>query len=526
MKKSRSSLRILLAGTVALTCAFPALSQTTLPAVTGGLVAYYPFNGSAADASGNGNNGTVYGAVFESAGIAGTPCLRFNGTSSTYVSVPRNTTLEPTEALSIALWCKGTSGGPDQFGTIVRKAANMAPGFFIRSRPPNHGYTDLRLRFETFAPGIDVPFADYLGDEWTHLAVTFSRQQGEVRTFMNGREVYRTTLTEPLQHTDNLYIGGAPVHWMDGGFKGLLDDVCIYNRALTPAEIQQLYDPLTPDIAWWPMVNRGTGRVEDVTGRGHTAVIAGQPAFGFAPEIGQNYIQFNGVDTWLRVEDANDLDLLGNWTIAFWSRPGQLFNGLEFVIDKGCANVAGGYSVVVGNRAELAIVTTGGVGGAYVLGGGTTPVNVWTHVSVTFNSATSEARIFVNGDLVANRVLGPVRNSANYLLLGASKDYGCVVNPGYRSKGAVADVRIYGRELSLEAIRVLMGQKVGPFLVLKPAVVWERAGTDGYLLEGAASATGPWREVTAPKWVAGTQTMVLQEPFSASAMRFFRLRKP
>src|SRR5205823_407204 len=51
-----------LLGTLTLTCAlaFSGYSQTFL---TNGLVAYYPFNGNANDASGNGNNGLVSGAV-------------------------------------------------------------------------------------------------------------------------------------------------------------------------------------------------------------------------------------------------------------------------------------------------------------------------------------------------------------------------------------------------------------------------------------------------------------------------------
>jgi hypothetical protein len=44
-----------------------------------------------------------------------------------------------------------------------------------------------------------------------------------------------------LMHSGNLFIGGAAVAGDDGGFNGLINEVRIYNRALSAAEVQQLY---------------------------------------------------------------------------------------------------------------------------------------------------------------------------------------------------------------------------------------------------------------------------------------------
>src|SRR5579859_8153676 len=101
--------------------------------ITNGLVAYYPFNGNADDASGNGNNGTVVGAVFTN-GPGDAAALMFAGNSSSYVEVPESASLEPANALSIAMWCNGVPGDPcgGGWGTILRKSANCLAGYFIR----------------------------------------------------------------------------------------------------------------------------------------------------------------------------------------------------------------------------------------------------------------------------------------------------------------------------------------------------------------------------------------------------------
>jgi hypothetical protein len=72
-----------------------------------GLVAYYPFDGDALDYSGNGNDGTVVGAVFESYGFGSQTALRFNGNAldssgraTTYVHVPDAPSLDSQDGLS------------------------------------------------------------------------------------------------------------------------------------------------------------------------------------------------------------------------------------------------------------------------------------------------------------------------------------------------------------------------------------------------------------------------------------------
>jgi hypothetical protein len=101
-----------------------AQAQTFL---TNGLVAFYPFDGNANDASGKGNNGIIYGASFQT-NIAGRAiALNFNGNSAAYVRVPRSASLEPVDSISVTLWCKGVPGGARITGPCCERLMVASP---------------------------------------------------------------------------------------------------------------------------------------------------------------------------------------------------------------------------------------------------------------------------------------------------------------------------------------------------------------------------------------------------------------
>ena len=209
-----------------------------------GLVAYYPFNGDANDASGKGNNGTVTGATFQTYGAGSKMALQFNGNTTSYVVVPRSASLEPADAISISMWVKGVPGQPCGlgWGTILRKANDCAPGYFIRGC---NGGTAFQLDGSNpcWQPAYhgQVDFLTFTGTSWQHIVATYSRADGVIQSYENGLPVNQTSLATQLLHSGDLYIGAAAVAGDDGGFNGLINEVQIYNRALSASEVQQLY---------------------------------------------------------------------------------------------------------------------------------------------------------------------------------------------------------------------------------------------------------------------------------------------
>jgi hypothetical protein len=217
--------------------------------LTNGLVAYYPFNGNALDASGNGNNGTVNGAVFQTFGEGSKQTLSFNGTASTYVQVPESASLEPTNAITISVWCKGLPGYG--YGDILRKANNCWPGYYIRFYEwPSHDLIPgFGLSYGCGWNNGGDEFTNFLactGTDWQNLIATYTASNGLISTYENGVLIATNYASTPsgtgaIVNTGDLFIGGATVHPYDGGFAGLINEVRIYNRALSVSEVQRLY---------------------------------------------------------------------------------------------------------------------------------------------------------------------------------------------------------------------------------------------------------------------------------------------
>jgi uncharacterized protein len=197
-------------------------------------VAHYPFDGSPADASGSGRTATVYSASYV-AGRSGN-ALDLNGTSG-YAALPGGILAGATN-FSIALWCRldtvTTWSRLFDFGTGT--GANM----FLT---PRSSTGTARFAITTGGSGgeqrIDAPAALPAG-AWTHVAVTRSGNLGVL--YVNGAEVARnaalTATPAALGNTTQNWLGRS--QYADPYLDGALDNVRIYSRALSAAEVSTL----------------------------------------------------------------------------------------------------------------------------------------------------------------------------------------------------------------------------------------------------------------------------------------------
>ena len=220
--------------------------NASAPPTVGGLIAAYSFNEgsglSAADQSGSGNDGTLSGASWMAAGKFG-GALSFDGVDD-WVTVADSASLDLTATLTIEAWVNpaATSGN---WRTVVMKervgglayslyAHDGAPLAGGTNRPA--GYVRLGANDQAVRGTATLPL-----NTWTHLAVTYGG--GSIRFFVNGVQVASRALSGSAAVTaEPLRIGGnAP--WGEF-FNGAIDEVRIYNRVLSQAEIQS--DMTTP----------------------------------------------------------------------------------------------------------------------------------------------------------------------------------------------------------------------------------------------------------------------------------------
>jgi hypothetical protein len=219
--------------------------------LTSNLVICMPMNGNALDASGNNNNGILTGAA-PAADRFGTPnsALYFSGNPSKII-VPASSSINNIETqseLTIAVWCKITSFGATNCFPVANKYnATSNWGWDYTIQPPaTHNGQILVPNFQTMGGN----YAICKGNEgvtlnqWDFYAITFSKSTSTFRVYKNSTLLNTVnTGTYQLEATGNgsLYIGCSPAANMDYA-EGFIDDFKMYSRALTPQEIQALYN--------------------------------------------------------------------------------------------------------------------------------------------------------------------------------------------------------------------------------------------------------------------------------------------
>src|SRR5712691_10851782 len=206
----------------------PSLAWTQPP----GLVAAYAFNEGAGptgtDASGNNNTGTISGATWTTAGKFG-QALVFNGASAK-VTIPDAPSLRLTTDMTLEAWVFPTAT-PTGWWAVVDK--NVDDYYLMASSDqgnwPAVGGTFTAGNQNTFGPTTLVV------NTWTHLAATFDGTT--VRLYVNGVQVASQAQTTPLMPTTGTLQIGADSYTGEN-FTGRIDEVRIYNQALSPSEIQ------------------------------------------------------------------------------------------------------------------------------------------------------------------------------------------------------------------------------------------------------------------------------------------------
>ena len=215
---------------------------------TTGLLASYIFNGNANDASGNGHNGTVVGATLTTDRFGNSNnAYAFNGSS--YIQVPNSSALQPgSGSFSLSTWFYLAAVDNAKSDTYI---IDMSDG--------DSDYSGYELLFD-HATGKLVFYFHY-DDVWTHqttptssttiqvgkwyhVVAVLNRAQATAGLYVNGvLENSRASDANNVTASSNLFFGRRNLYSpSDAYLQGKVDDTRMYNRALSDAEIQALYN--------------------------------------------------------------------------------------------------------------------------------------------------------------------------------------------------------------------------------------------------------------------------------------------
>lgn len=216
-----------------------------------GLVAYYPFNGNANDESGYGNNGTVYDAALTTNRM-GKPnsAYAFNGSTS-YIHVPNSDQInfDRDQDFSCSVWVSvpAAQADLDVVDNAILEKWSFSGGYPFVVRYENESHPE--------HPGeIAAHRYDGTTSSMLHSGIVLSRnvfhhiayikQDSSLSLFVDGCLSSRTndSAVASTKNSSDLFVGRRGVSQpYDILFKGVIDDIRIYNRALSASEVMQLY---------------------------------------------------------------------------------------------------------------------------------------------------------------------------------------------------------------------------------------------------------------------------------------------
>jgi hypothetical protein len=509
------------------------LYRLTTPTGTDtGLKGYWSFNGqdmsgtTAYDRSGAGNNGTLTNSPAVSEGRVGQALEFFpNGSdANAYINVgdPSSGSLDfGSGDFTTSLWVKsrGYSSQGSCCNMIVSKYnadAGAAPGYAMYYDSGNlpifsiHDGTN-----ETAATG-----ATSLTTGWHHLVGV--RSGTTAYLYVDGiLEKTTTGSTASVSNSENFYIGASGTV-SQRNVNAAVDEVRVYNRALSAAEVKAQYDASAPDRANTSVSTpQGTGRLDsglagywkldegsgtsasDASTSGSTGTLTNGPTWTTG-RIG-SAVDFDGANDTIEATSVSQTDNLTQVSMCAWVNPDTSFpNGYGTIMKKGDTFAYWDLYLQDLTGSGYGIGTSAaGAGAQYDVVGSGAMQSQWSHIcGVQPGNNSDNFRVYLNGVSLPVSTAGSFTRGAD---TGERIRIGADTASAYGFAGLIDDARIYDRALSDEEVRQIyqLTAPTGTDTGLKGywsfngqdmsgTTAYDRsgAGNDGTLTNGPAIAEG------------------------------------
>lgn len=211
-------------------------AETEMPVA--GLILSLPFNGNTKDGSTYANNGTGHNIAFAQGHIH--TSAQFTGNDS-YISIESLANDIYPSAGTIAFWIKRDFSNDTSARQTYMHIGSDNSNFIEMSYDPD---TDIHV-FRHVGSGVEVKTQaspnDIPAGEWTHVAMTWDKRADDMNVFIDGVSFGKTKsgLGNWSGNISNVLVGKS---FIDSSyFTGSVDEVLIYNRALTDSEVETIY---------------------------------------------------------------------------------------------------------------------------------------------------------------------------------------------------------------------------------------------------------------------------------------------
>lgn len=418
-----------------------------------GLVSQYEFNNGAATTAAGPVGGllTATGAPTAVAGKDGDTggAMAYSGAGQYHVSANAAGLPSGASPRTQCVWVK-PADYPSVIYSIMRYGDNGSPG----------GCSDLLMQDNAGAPALAFGSCGSTAAEyaivnyslplntWSHICGTLAAGN-TVTIYVNGVSVATTTGVTTNWQTNpagmNLQVGNF--NGVGGyAYKGAIDDVRIYNSALSPFQIRQLATQVPSGlVARYDF----TGDRSDISGFGQDLNNNGANLTADRFGLSNAAATFGGAAYFDGAMNGFPVGASPR-TICAWTNPSTLFNGtFSEVVMYGTATNGWGFGMdAAGGLPNGRIFILDALGD--LVYGQPHGLNIWRHVCTTYNGTIEQ--LYVDGTSVAGtaRILNTAPGS---VFIGRG-----TFGAGDYFNGKIDDVRIYNRALSSAEIQALVQQ--------------------------------------------------------------------
>lgn len=439
-----------------------------------GIVAYYPFNGNANDESGNGHDGSVSGATsttdrFNQPDKAYN--FVYNGFSSDKIQVSGTSELNfSSGGFSLSAWVKfsGLATGGYNYPIFSKHICGEQSGYILM-------LYNSKLTFWLAGSGaynvVGTP-DDYTDNSWHQVVAVYDGATQYI--YVDGVLKNSIPFIYNTFNSANWALGGY--NGCNGGFNGKVDEIKVFNLALTGKEIQSMYDKSANDlVAYYPF----NGNAEDASGNMNDGIVNnailttdryGNPNAAYAFDGKDSFIE--GTTPGYNLPQGNSPRTFVGWIKENSFHPWGN-NIFHYGLDQAAPTNFHFYTtdvIRIGNGYDFGVVA------------GTTPVvdSTWHFVAGIYEGGTEHiAKVYIDGNLNNSGNLSSEPNT----ILGSNWKIGRFMTGANNFDGKIDDLRIYASALTDQEIKdtylaettapqLLKPENLSTVSVLTPLIEW------------------------------------------------------
>jgi uncharacterized repeat protein (TIGR01451 family) len=430
-----------------------------------GLVAWWPLDGNVADAAGN-HTGTASGGALFTNGLVG-QAVAFDGTADDLVRIPAAPVLNvgAGSGLTVEAWINPTDvsqqrpvvewGSEAVIGVhlwiSVVGEAGSGPGSVFANVVDVNGPTSHQI--------VTVPNL-VVANVWQHIALTYSRTTGVATLYLNGAIVRQQNFGSFTPITSSDVLIGKRLFGGPSTFVGRIDEVGIYNRDLSEAEIQSIFVAgaagkcgaggssafncafVSRPVASWPL----NGDASDLVNTNNGIVQGGAL---FTNALVREGLLFDGLNDSVRLpaSPALNVGVASGLTVELWIHPRDL--QARPMVEWNQGTIGAHFWISVPNSGsgnlQVNLVDVNGTHHGLVSGGGIVHTQGFQHVAVTYDRITGIGTLYHDGRILLQSNLGVFTpNTALDLFFGGPRGV---------FAGRMDEVAIYDRALSTAEIQ-------------------------------------------------------------------------